>query len=253
MPAMLATPETSHVPYDRVYEPAEDSFLLLDALSSASESAFLQKRFQDGPSPLVYELGSGSGVVIAFTADHAKAILGRSDALILASDINEEACKATTATMHRTLSANHSHKGVYLSSINANLTDCIRPGSIDIFIFNPPYVPAPLPAIDHESLCARESTPTAKTRFELDSYLLSLSYAGGEDGMEVTNEVLARIPTLLSTGRGVAYVLLCAQNKPAEVMAKIKSWSGGWQAEVVANSGKQAGWERLVIIRIWIP
>ena len=62
---MLPTPDTSHVPYKRVYEPAEDSYLLLDTLSSAVETEYLQKAFPD-IAPLVVEVGTGSGVVLVF-------------------------------------------------------------------------------------------------------------------------------------------------------------------------------------------
>jgi release factor glutamine methyltransferase len=95
--------------------------------------------------------------------------------------------------------------------------------------------------------------PTGKTKtsFEQDSYLLELSYAGGEDGMVVTNRMLEQIPYILSKGRGVGYVLLCAQNKPDVVKQQIRDWGCGWQTETVGTSGKKAGWERLHIVRIW--
>jgi release factor glutamine methyltransferase len=88
-------------------------------------------------------------------------------------------------------------------------------------------------------------------KFERDSYYLSLTYAGGMDGMETTNRLLEAVPGVLHPERGVAYVLLCAQNRPEEVKERIRGWGGGWKAESVGNSGTQAGWEKLVIVRIW--
>jgi release factor glutamine methyltransferase len=75
---MLPTPSTSHISFfNTIYEPAEDSFLLLDTLSNETESAWLKDRFpQQTSSPLVIEIGTGSGVVIAFLAANARAILG---------------------------------------------------------------------------------------------------------------------------------------------------------------------------------
>jgi release factor glutamine methyltransferase len=86
-------------------------------------------------------------------------------------------------------------------------------------------------------------------KFDNDSYFLSLTYAGGADGMETTDRLLDAIPGVLST-HGVAYVLLCKQNNPDVVKERIRGW-GGWQAESVGSSGMQAGWEKLVIVRIW--
>ncbi|OAP58438.1 hypothetical protein AYL99_07528 [Fonsecaea erecta] len=48
---MLPTPSTSHVSYDLIYEPAEDSYLFLDTLSSASETAWLRLRFCSSSPP----------------------------------------------------------------------------------------------------------------------------------------------------------------------------------------------------------
>lgn len=251
---MLPTPSTSHVPYDKVYEPAEDSFLLLDTLSSANETSFLKDRFDTTHSaPVVYEVGSGSGVVIAFVIAHARTIFDR-DVLVLSSDINIVACKSTM----KTIALATRSSSAQLGAINADLMDCIRPGSIDVLIFNPPYVPAPMPdAASTAALCAFRTDPEQQSidgqvtdTYDHDSFLLSLSYAGGIDGMQVTNKLLSQLPSVLSEV-GVAYILLCAQNKPQEVIKDVTAWGNSWTADIVGSSGKQAGWERLVILRIY--
>ena len=263
---MLPTPSTSHVKFDNIYEPAEDSFLLLDTLSSPSETTFLTARFKpelshtrDSPHqecysscPLILEVGSGSGVVLAFITGQAAAILGRRHVLSLGTDVNGFACRATRETVEAAirgdvtaksdrLSSNSS--GGFLGPVMANLTGPVRPGIVDVLIFNPPYVPTEtLPAILEPGTC---------TSYERDSHLLSLSYAGGVDGMETTDRLLAEIPTILNRDRGVAYVLLCAQNTPEVVKQRIRSWGHDWKVETVGKSGSKAGWEKLQIIRIW--
>lgn len=251
---MLPTPSTSHVCFDRVYEPAEDSFLLLDTLSSASESEFLKHRFNAESScapPLVLEVGVGSGVVLAFTAANASSILGRRDVITLGTDINSFACQAASQTIRTALTSDEHPASVFLDVINGDLASSIRPHSVDVFIFNPPYVPAELPDFSRHDHYNTLPAGHIATSFEQDSYLLELSYAGGEDGMIVTNRMLEQIPGILDIGRGVAYALLCAQNKPELVKKQIREWGAGWEAETVGSSGKQAGWEKLQILRIW--
>lgn len=274
---MLPTPSTSHVSFDTIYEPAEDSFLFLDTLSSQSESSWLSERFKrsihpstpsergHGTPPLVVEVGTGSGVVLAFVAANSKEIFGRHDILTLGTDVNSKACSATRQTVLHAVSEKRAEEassksstssqivteGHFLSSLTADLCAPLRPGSVDVLIFNPPYVPTPdlprLPSSDFQS-----SEPASRSaKFENDSYLLSLTYAGGVDGMETTNRLLDAIPDVLDAARGVAYVLLCAQNKPEEVKERIRAWGNGWAAETVGRSGMQAGWEKLVIVRIW--
>jgi len=270
---MLPTPDTSHVAFERVYEPAEDSYLLLDTLSSESETAFLRSRFGRSstdaattstsaagtvPAPFVVEIGPGSGVVIGFVNAHATHIFGTSSVLTAAIDVNRHACAATQETARKaaadvavsqaTTSPSKS-SGTFLDAVQGDLTAPLRPGSVDVLILNPAYVPADeLPRQPTATdMVTSETAPT----FQDDSYLLSLSYAGGVDGMEITDLLIGRLPEVLAPHRGCAYVLLCAQNKPEAVKQRVREFGPQWRAETVGSSGKQAGWEKLQIVRIW--
>lgn len=288
---MLPTPDTSHVPYNLVYEPAEDSFLLLDTLSSTSERSFLTSRFSPVSSPsspsassgvkneegrngslLILEVGSGSGVVTAFLTAHAGNIFGSSSfptrsILSLSTDVNPFACHATADTVRRAVSSSLSPNqrsqpqtpSYYLGALRADLVAPIRPGSIDVLVFNPPYVPTPevprqWPANTTIKEVRTMTTLTEDVDYDEESHLLELSYAGGSMGMEVTNRLLGSLPDVLSLC-GCAYVLLCRQNHPEDVKERVRAWPAGdnwrWMAETVGSSGKTAGWERLVVVRIW--
>ncbi|KAL2199543.1 methyltransferase domain-containing protein [Corynascus similis CBS 632.67] len=273
---MLPTPSTSHVPYARVYEPAEDSFLLLDTLSSATETAFLAARFPSpsvspqSPSensqtgvaatitatPLVLEVGPGSGVVLAFLTAHAEALFSRRDILTLGVDVNRFACAATSETVAKAVAeAEEVGNGYHLGTAQGDLATAVRAGTVDVLVFNPPYVPTPElpPTAPIQQDEAQKGPSSATAAYEEDSRLLALSYAGGKDGMEVTDRLIEALPEVLSN-LGVAYLLLCAQNKPDEVKDRIRTrleGGGKWRAETVGTSGKQAGWEKLQIVRIW--
>lgn len=95
--------------------------------------------------------------------------------------------------------------------LNANLTTLIRPDMVDILIFNLLYVltsKVPLPIIAN----------TGSLAFQYESYLFAFFYTGGVYRMEVTKKLLEQIPKILSPKRGLAYILLCKQNKLGEVM-----------------------------------
>ncbi|KAF5713426.1 methyltransferase [Fusarium mundagurra] len=246
---MLPTPDTSHVPYERVYEPAEDSYLLLDTLSSAAETEYLQKAFPD-IAPLVVEVGTGSGVVLAFVHAHAQKLFGTREVLTAGVDMNAFACQATVRTVAKAASDNPNSHAFYLGSCMGDLTTPWREGTIDVLIFNPPYVPTPEMPARPGSFTADDLAVSTKPSFDDDSYLLALSYAGGLDGMETTDRLIDALPQTLSR-RGCAYLLLCAQNKPDQVKSRIEGFGPEWRAQIVGNSGKQAGWEKLQIVRIW--
>lgn len=264
---MLPTPSTTHVDTDRIYAPAEDSFLLLDTLSSEAETQFLTQRFAKrhpaglhhdlNPSPLLLEIGTGSGVVVAFVTAHAHAIFGRADVIALGTDVNTFACKATKQTVAQACqppqAKDADDSGYLLATIQADLASPLRDGVVDVLIFNPPYVPSPaVPELQYlKPGSAIDDTECTSRKFEEDSHLLRLSYDGGVDGIEVTNRLLQQLPKVLDLARGAAYILLCAQNKPAEIMQRIRGWGNGWSVSAVGHSGKKAGWERLQIIRVW--
>ncbi|KAK4230964.1 hypothetical protein QBC38DRAFT_467445 [Podospora fimiseda] len=253
---MLPTPSTTHVPYSRVYEPAEDSFLLVDTLSSPSETTFLSTHFPFSSSPplLLLEIGPGSGVVLAFLTAHSSTIFSPQKQIFsLGIDINQFACTSTNQTVQLATSEHSLTSGHFLGTVQGDLTCSLRNNQVDVLVFNPPYVPTeemPCLPLNLEQKSLSQKTTTT---FEQDSALLALSYAGGKDGMETTNKVIDSLPELLSE-RGVAYILLCAGNKPEEVKMRIRDSLGGggiWSAETVGTSGRQAGWEKLQIVRIW--
>src|SRR4051794_2430637 len=177
---MLPTPSTDHVDFGRIYEPAEDSYLLLDTLSSEAEKAFLHKHFNDelptskySPSPFVVEVGTGSGVVLSFVHAHVEIIFGRADVLTAGVDVNRYACKATKETVRvaemEQASQDMSH-GLYFGNILGDLGSSLRDGMVDVLVFNPPYVPTPdLPGLPDVLEKVGEQT------YEDDSHLLALS------------------------------------------------------------------------------
>ena len=85
-------PDLSHLSsadYEHVYEPAEDSYLMMDALHT--DRPFLLSRFTH---PVCVEVGSGSGVLLAYLSR----LLGGLG-VYWATDVNPRAVDATRRTM----------------------------------------------------------------------------------------------------------------------------------------------------------
>lgn len=182
----IRTPEFSHITredLDHVYEPSEDTFLLIDALEKDLELI-------RGRHPTVcLEVGSGSGVVLTALAT----VLGPR-CCYLTTDINPRACQITLETGRV--------NNVSINPINTDLTLGIRPLGIDILIFNPPYVVTPSEEVGRGDL---EHT-----------------WAGGVLGREVMDRLFPRVDELLSP-EGLFYLVVLKENRPqevAEVMAK---------------------------------
>ncbi|KIJ68716.1 hypothetical protein HYDPIDRAFT_81547 [Hydnomerulius pinastri MD-312] len=214
---MIPTPDLSHISYEdrlHVYDPAEDTFLLLDGLEKDAEDLKDQK-------PLIcLEIGSGSGCVSAFLGS----ILGPAAALYLCTDINH---RASTCT----LSTGKQNK----IPLNPIICDLSRPllarlrQSVDIILFNPPYVPT-----DQEE--------ASYAQYGAD---IAGSWAGGNEGMEVTNRFLKDVGNLLSD-RGRFYLVALPENNIPAIRQRMLD-NFGLQCDIVIE--RRAGREHLHILR----
>ncbi|NXA35765.1 HEMK2 methyltransferase, partial [Eudromia elegans] len=187
----LPTPRHGHVsahgPFREVYEPAEDTFLLLDALER--DAAQLRAARVE----ICLEIGCGSGVVSTFVAS----IIGPS-ALYMCTDINPMAayCTLETALINN----------VQLQPIITDLVKGLSPrlnGKVDLLLFNPPYV----------------VTPSE----EVGSHGIEASWAGGKNGREVMDKVFPLVADLLST-EGLFYLVTIKENNPDEILEIMKKY-----------------------------
>lgn len=218
---MLPTPYVK-CDYDKVYEPSEDSFLLLDSLEK--DLKLLQDRYAKKFS-VVCELGPGSGIVTTFMMQNN--IPSKDDSIYLAIDISPWALESTVDTAKR-----NDCQGKILDIIQGNLNTPLRCNEIDILVFNPPYVPA-------------ENVPEVPESKEMEDEWLDLALLGGKDGMIITQKVLDSLDDILSAS-GVAYILFCARNKPEEVVNSMLK-TGKWEITLVEH--RKAGWEVLSVYR----
>ncbi|KAJ2693694.1 HemK methyltransferase member 2 [Coemansia sp. IMI 209128] len=214
----LPTPDTGHLrraEYSTVYEPAEDTYLLLDALENDRAELQAQR------PTICVEIGSGSGCVSAFLGR----VLSPHGALILSTDINPAANNATRETVAKTPS--ESTFDQCRTRFVQGIDDRLR-GRIDVLLFNPPYV----------------VTPSA----EVDSTIEAAAWAGGVRGREVLDLLIPRVPALLSPG-GRFYVVVIEQNKPEEIIAQFAELGLAGQRVL----SRRAGIESLSILRFTKP
>lgn len=217
---MLPTPYVK-CDYDKVYEPSEDSFLLLDCLEI--ERGFLKKRF-GGKLSIVCELGPGSGIVTTFMMQN-EIPTNANESIYLASDVNPWALETTCETVKR----NNCEK-TFLEVLQSDLATNIRRNEIDLLVFNPPYVPA-------------ENVPDLPEEGENPDKWLDLALLGGPEGMDITCKVLNTLDMILSPN-GVAYILFCARNRPEDM---VRAMSDSWDIKLVEQ--RKAGWEILSVYR----
>ncbi|UZJ56858.1 hypothetical protein CBS101457_006178 [Exobasidium rhododendri] len=213
---MIPTPDLSHLTkedYLRVYEPAEDTFCLLDALE---QDADLLRHAQPR---LIVEIGSGTGCVSAFLSK----IVGSSEASFVCTDINEFALSAT----RKTGTAN----GVRLETVCGHLLNALQSrcsGKIDLLVFNPPYVPT-----------TEEEEQAAQQRGSIEG-----SWAGGSYGTNLLDDLITTLPLLLATD-GSVYVVAIQQNNPPNIVRRLQE--AGLTASICFS--RRAGREHLHIIR----
>lgn len=179
-----------------VYEPAEDSFLLIDALEKELPNIV------DRKPTLCLEVGSGSGII---STAIAKAL--GSTCHCIATDINPKAANMTKKTSHG--------NGVHVEAVVADLVEPFLERlqeQVDLLLFNPPYV--------------------VTSSEEVKGQMLTRSWAGGEDGREVIDRLAPFVPRLLSP-KGLYYLLVLKQNKPDDICRIMEA--AGMQSRVVIS------------------
>jgi release factor glutamine methyltransferase len=189
--------------YDLVYEPSEDTFLLLDALRFDFEDIQNQDCIRFIQNTL--EIGCGTGVVTIYLAQ----LLNKSFTHFHVTDINPDAIRITLQTAQINHISPNSlfpitcHLATPLLSSSSSSTNSLQ-NKMNIILFNPPYVPTP----DEE---VGRSTG------------IEASWAGGIDGRRVIDQALPQIASLLSREHfGVAYMIVVDDNLPHEIAQYMK-------------------------------
>lgn len=204
---MMDTPILSHITqsdYTTVYEPAEDSYLMLDALEKEIEV------IKELDPAVCLEVGSGSGInITAFSKVF-------DTCFCFCVDINRRACEVSLATSK--------NNDTLVECVNADLMRNIKDNSVDIIIFNPPYV-------------VTESLEIKKSK-------ISRAWAGGVRGREVIDKFLEMVPRVLSE-KGVCYMLVIDENRPEEI-AKIMT---GLSFSTITVVKRKAWNEKLKVLK----
>jgi release factor glutamine methyltransferase len=239
--------------YQNVYEPSDDTYLLLDALQYEFTGHEQQEQQQAGQFHTtkdqdlfrVLEIGCGSGVPSVFfrlqwrkQQDQLQEQLQptqvettsrrQTHLLSLVTDVNPRALSVTKETfLHNDMEYNSknninndnisSNNTDYLEAIQCDLASALLPrlaGQVDVILFNPPYVPTP----DEE----------------VGGAGIEAAWAGGVHGRRVVDRAVEQMAQLLrprspvtapvtddntgvGTGAGVAYLITVDDNRPVEL------------------------------------
>eukprot|EP01038_Epipyxis_sp_PR26KG_P006252 gene6252-8611_t len=216
--------------YDQIYEPSDDSFLFCDTLLSEKQfimqmycnNQFNQETVKSAIQPiLALEVGCGSGCIITYLSMLLRE--NRIPYFSFGTDINPHAATATAKTAVQ----NEVHVEVVLTNLVASFNHSLSylSHSVDVLLFNPPYVPTPSEEILGNGIEA--------------------SWAGGIDGREVIDKFLPCINDMLSP-RGACYMILVEENKPTEIASILATY--GLQCKIVTK--KQARNECLMVMKI---
>lgn len=201
--------DLNHVPqkgsglYADVYPPSmPDTRLFMDLLATESLGRRATPTF-------CVEVGCGAAPLAAVLARR----LG-SSAACFAADISESAVRAAAQTSDRNPSLAPLHV------VQMDLLSALRPGTVDVLAFHPPYVPTSVAMLDEASASAGQgSAPSIEAAH--------WTWAGGPGGRAVLDRLLNDLPRLLAP-EGVAFVLffdahlegLDALGLTSEVVAK---------------------------------
>jgi release factor glutamine methyltransferase len=213
--------------FDNVYEPSDDTYLLIDAIGMDIDTMEAERYNQteheiiDNPNiEITLEIGCGTGVPTVYLAMRLRGVCEGNHQVVaekedeanannhdntkaknsthvthFVTDINPEAIRVTKSTAEI--------NGLPVSEVRAFQCDLASgilqqlENKVDILIFNPPYVPTP----DEE----------------VGSMGIEASWAGGINGRVVLDRALPQIARLLAFPHGVAYIVVVDDNYPEQI------------------------------------
>jgi release factor glutamine methyltransferase len=175
--------------YDVVYEPSDDTYLLLDGILSALTDD------QERRGYTTVEIGCGTGVPTVYLASELQRRFPHERHVHHVTDINPAALRIA----QETATANHvGPLHLHQCDLASDVLETLR-NQVDMLIFNPPYVPTP--------------------DDEVGSTGIEASWAGGLHGRRVVDRAIPQIPLLLKHPTGVAFIITVDDNKPVEMHA----------------------------------
>jgi release factor glutamine methyltransferase len=209
-------PSLSHLKfrdYNVVYEPSDDTYLLVDAIGYDFD-AMEQSEGDDGTMihssiKSTLEIGCGTGTPTVYLARRIRGIRGdekeksveetsantNKNCVHYVTDINPDAIRIAKATAESNRISTEHFQAVQCDLASQLLEQ--MEGKVDVLIFNPPYVPTP----DEE----------------VGSRGIEASWAGGSNGRVVLDRALPQIARLLAFPHGVAYVVTVDDNYPEQI------------------------------------
>jgi release factor glutamine methyltransferase len=194
-------PDLSHIQssdYEFVYEPGDDTFLLMSALDNTLGNSI---PLGENQFFTILEIGPGTGIISAHAQNLVKYHRPTSRVFSIAVELNPIAAEISKSTFSR--------NRICGDLVLGNLSDCLNSSRFkaDVLIFNPPYVPSPCDEIG----------PSFQ-QIEPNKNLISAAWAGGDRGRFVIDQFIPTIEKLLAPN-GVLYLVLIRDNDPDEIIS----------------------------------
>lgn len=197
-----------------VYEPAEDTFLLIDSLNLDKQSVLnqIRKKIDNDPDKIFrsVEVGCGSGLVSATLVKMIREIIDENnlETKIIYKhyclDVNKDAIRLT----HNLMKSYRFEDNVEV--VESDLFSFFTKNNIfikfDIVVFNPPYV----------------TTDDDEFSLALDKKDISAAWAGGKYGSEVIFRFIEKIQNFISYPQSVIYLLLSEENQYDKIQILMK-------------------------------
>ena len=181
--------------YNLVYEPSDDTYLLLDGILLAMNDGCCDNP-QDRDQPFTtVEIGCGTGVPTVYLATQLQRRYPQHTHRHYVTDVNHNALRiAQEIAVVNGVGPLHAHA----CDLATDLVQILKQ-QVDILLFNPPYVPTP--------------------DDEVGTTGIEASWAGGLDGRRVVDRAIPQIHQLLKKPTGIAFLITVDDNKPVEMKA----------------------------------